>query len=99
MKRKRNQTEDANQNSNDEKKFKPQSKNVVEEQTDDHDLDISLESKKEEFVLTREIAEHEILSDISGKKWRIGVPVGKGSFGMLSLFSLKVLELKNCFTL
>jgi hypothetical protein len=86
MKRKRNQTEDVNQNSNDEKKFKPQSKNVAE-QIDDHDLDISLESKKEEFVLTREIAEHEILSDISGKKWRIGVPVGKGSFGMfVSLF-------------
>jgi hypothetical protein len=79
MKRRRNQTEEVIQNVNERKKYRPQKECIVERNVDF--LDMSLESKKEEFVLTRELAEHEIISDISGKKWRIGVPVGKGSFG------------------
>lgn len=39
------------------------------------------EEKKEEFVLTRDIAEHTILKDITGNKWRIGAPIGRGAFG------------------
>lgn len=45
------------------------------------------EEKKEEFVLTREIAEHTILNDITGKKWRIGAPIGRGAFGEIFLAS------------
>ncbi|CAO1416311.1 unnamed protein product [Diamesa tonsa] len=45
------------------------------------------EEKKEEFVLTKEIADNVIITDISGNKWRIGAPVGKGSFGEIFLAS------------
>lgn len=39
----------------------------------------------EEFVLTKELADGEILTDIAGSHWRIGKPVGKGSFGEIFL--------------
>lgn len=45
------------------------------------------DEKKEEFVLTKEIADNVIITDISGNKWRIGAPVGKGSFGEIFLTS------------
>lgn len=45
------------------------------------------EEKKEEFVLTKEIADNVIVTDISGNEWRIGAPVGKGSFGEIFLAS------------
>lgn len=52
------------------------------------EADTSLEEeKKEEFVLTREIADNAVLSDIAGNKWRIGAPIGKGSFGEIFLAS------------
>lgn len=87
MKRKRNQPEENSQNCNEEKKlrFTEESPNSCE--NFDFDLDLCSENKKEEFVLTREIAEHEILADILGNKWRVGEPVGKGSFGEIFLAS------------
>lgn len=45
------------------------------------------EEKKEEFILTKEVADNVIITDISGNKWRIGAPVGKGSFGEIFLAS------------
>lgn len=47
----------------------------------------STEERKEEFVLTREIADNAVLSDIAGNKWRLGAPIGKGSFGEIFLAS------------
>ncbi|CRK98561.1 CLUMA_CG011909, isoform B [Clunio marinus] len=40
-----------------------------------------------EFILTREIAENVVLCDISGNYWKIGAPIGKGSFGEIFLVS------------
>jgi hypothetical protein len=78
MKRKRNQTEEAYQSINYGKKNRyNESVHSSEQNYVNNNLDMSIESKKEEFILTRDIAEHEIISDISGKKWRIGVPIGK----------------------
>lgn len=89
MKRKRNQIEDTsthnNNNVNDGKKLRF----AVE----DFELDVydeantSNEEKSEEFVLTRQVAENAILSDIANKNWRIGAPIGKGSFGEIFLAS------------
>ena len=89
MKRKRNQTEET---SHDNKKFR------LHESAEqiDNNFDSSFENKKKYFVLTQEIAEHEILSDISGNKWRIGVPVGKGSFGEIFLASDDISRPVNC---
>lgn len=59
------------------------------DETDDEELcefDTSI-SKKEMFVLTREVAHNAILRDISGNQWRIGAPIGKGSFGEIYLSS------------
>lgn len=89
MKRKRNQCNDDTNNNCNEKKLR-----IIEEATgngeDGHEVitefDTSI-SKKEEFVLTREIAHNAILCDISGKQWRIGAPIGKGSFGEIYLAS------------
>jgi hypothetical protein len=97
MKRKRNQTEEFHQSCNDEKKFRFNESDHFEQHYDNN-LDVSSESRKEDFVLTREIAEHEVISDISGKKWRIGNPVGKGSFGEIFLASddiTKSVNIKN----
>jgi hypothetical protein len=78
MKRKRNQTEETNQSINYGKKFRfNESVHSSVQHYDNNNLDMSTESKKEEFILTRDIAEHEVLSDITGKKWRIGVPIGE----------------------
>lgn len=96
MKRKRNQTDETNQNHDDDKKIRFNEGD--QEQFYDNILDASTDSKKGEFVLTREIAEHEIITDISGNKWRIGVPVGKGSFGEIFLASddiTKPVNVKN----
>lgn len=87
MKRKRNQIEDNCNNNNDNKKHR-----LVEEESDiyqleDNENNASLGEKKEEFVLTRELADNAILTDLSGRKWRIGEPVGKGSFGEIFLAS------------
>lgn len=48
------------------------------------------DSIKEEFVLTKEIAHDQVLTDISGNYWRIGKPVGKGSFGEIFLAAEEV---------
>lgn len=92
MKRKRIHLEDngphhTNNNTNEGKKsrFAPDDSDV--EDQDVPEVDTSTEEKKEEFVLTREIAENAILTDIAGIKWRIGAPVGKGSFGEIFLAS------------
>lgn len=92
MKRKRHQVEDAfhnNNNNNESKKLRVAPvEEVCLDQTDVTEADTSLEEeKKEEFVLTREIADSAILSDIAGNKWRIGAPIGKGSFGEIFLAS------------
>lgn len=48
------------------------------------------EEAKDEFVLTKEIADGEILNDIGGNYWKIGKPVGKGSFGEIFLAAEEV---------
>src|ERR1700704_1468035 len=86
MKRKRQHIEESynhNSNNNDNKKLRfwadeNVSLNPKETETDE---------KKEEFVLTREIADNAVLSDIAGNKWRLGAPIGKGSFGEIFLAS------------
>lgn len=80
MKRKRIQNEESNDS---DKKVR-----VEEEAAEDVNpaLNNSLLENKE-FVLTREIADNSILCDISGSQWRIGVPVGAGSFGEIYLAS------------
>lgn len=88
MKRKRNQCNDDTNNNCNEKKQRIEEttgddENGLEEITE---FDTSI-SKKEEFVLTREIAHNAILCDISGNQWRIGAPIGKGSFGEIYLAS------------
>lgn len=87
MKRKRNQIEENhnNNNNNDGKKLRFAAE---ENELDAYDgANTSSEEKREEFVLTREVADNAILSDITGKKWRIGAPIGKGSFGEIFLAS------------
>lgn len=83
MKRKRierNQNEETSNNGENER--------FNELDISSEQIDISInESIKDEFVLTREIVENEVLSDITGKKWRIGGPIGKGSFGEIFLTS------------
>lgn len=98
MKRKRYQTEETCQSFNDGKKFRLNETDLNSEQHYDSILDVSTISQKEEFVLTREIVEHEIISDISGNKWRIGKATGKGSFGEIFLVSddiTKPVNVKN----
>lgn len=81
MKRKRNQcNEESNVNCNGKKL------RIEETEEEQCEFDTSI-SKKEEFVLTREIAHNAILNDISGNQWRIGAPIGKGSFGEIYLAS------------
>jgi serine/threonine protein kinase len=85
-KRKRQHVEENSNNNNNNnnevsKKFKT---NHLDESRID---DISFELKKEEFVLTREVAEHTIVLDITGNKWRIGAPIGRGAFGEIFLAS------------
>lgn len=89
MKRKRSPVEEtnSNNNNNDGKKFRFADEDGCLEQNGEIDGDTSTEEQKDEFVLTREIAENAILSDIAGNKWRIGSPVGKGSFGEIFLAS------------
>lgn len=91
MKRKRNQVDETgttnNNNINDGKKLRFA---ADENELDDYDeANTSNEEKREEFVLTREVAENAILSDIAGNNWRIGAPIGKGSFGEIFLASNK----------
>ncbi|XP_063708494.1 uncharacterized protein LOC134837103 isoform X2 [Culicoides brevitarsis] len=40
-----------------------------------------------EFELTRELVDNTILTDLTQKQWRIGKPIGKGSFGEIFLAS------------
>lgn len=95
MKRKRNQIEEppcyASINNNDTKKSRI-------DHTPETELDSSLENKKEEFVLTREIADSAVLTDIAGCKWKIGSPVGKGSFGEIFLASNDISRKVNAKT-
>lgn len=87
MKRKRNQVNDDTNNNCNEKKLRIEEPLAGNENGDEiTEFDTSI-SKKEEFVLTREIAHNAILCDISGKQWRIGAPIGKGSFGEIYLAS------------
>lgn len=79
-KRKRHHVEESNNNNNDtNKKFKVEERRIS--------MDCSFEVRKEEFVLTREVAEHTIVCDITGNKWRIGAPIGRGAFGEIFLAS------------
>jgi hypothetical protein len=94
MKRKRNQIEEGfhnNNNINHESKKLRVSAPVPDlalDVSEINEADTSLEEdKKEEFILTREIADSVVLSDIAGSKWRIGAPIGKGSFGEIFLAS------------
>lgn len=85
MKRKRIQNEESNiVNSNSDKKVR-----VSEDFNESNchsELDNSIIERKE-FVLTRDIADNSILCDIAGNQWRIGAPVGAGSFGEIYLAS------------
>lgn len=85
MKRKRHQIEEeeshVNINNNESKKLR------IDSSFEEDDVDTSFEQKKEEFVLTREVADSAVLTDIAGSKWRIGSPVGKGSFGEIFVCS------------
>lgn len=83
MKRKRNQG-DENYSNNNGKKIRYDPDNL---EPLGNTAETSVEERTEEFVLTREIAENAVLSDIAGNKWRIGSPVGKGSFGEIFLVS------------
>jgi serine/threonine protein kinase len=99
MKRKRNQCNDGTNNNCNEKKLRIEEAAAGEYENDEDitEFDTSI-SKKEEFVLTREIAHNAILCDISGKQWRIGAPIGKGSFGEIYLASdnvAKPVEISN----
>jgi hypothetical protein len=98
MKRKRNQCDESNNNVEKKFRFDEQEEEKEEQhqqqirnscaggfEDDDNALDTSL--LKKEFVLTREIADNAILCDITGNQWRIGAPVGKGSFGEIYLAS------------
>jgi len=85
MKRKRNHTEESI--SNDVKKLRFESNNDYESEEEENKADLSTEEKSEEFILTREIADNAVLTDIVGRQWRIGAPVGKGSFGEIFLAS------------
>lgn len=93
MKRKRHQIEEenfcsSNNNNNDGKKFKLADEDL--EELDPNDADTSADETKEEFILTPELADNAILTDITGKQWRIGAPAGKGSFGEIFLASADV---------
>ena len=85
MKRKRNQIEETF--SSEGKKFRLDEDDNKHPTEYNDEADVSTEEKKEDFVLTREIAENEVLSDITGNTWRIGAPIGKGSFGEIFLAS------------
>ncbi|XP_070496005.1 uncharacterized protein bsd [Chironomus tepperi] len=85
MKRKRIQNEESNNNSNSDKKVRV-SDEGNESKSDHAELDNSIIERKE-FVLTREVADNSILCDITGSQWRIGAPVGAGSFGEIYLAS------------
>lgn len=86
MKRKRNQHEESNNNDDKKVRYDEEEEVMNENNDDEQGFENSL-LKKDEFVLTREIADNAILFDIAGKKWRIGAPVGKGSFGEIYLSS------------
>lgn len=90
MKRKRNQCNEETTNNCNGKKLRIEetANNIEIDENEDElgEFDTSI-SKKEEFVLTREIAHNAILCDISGNQWRIGAPIGKGSFGEIYLAS------------
>lgn len=99
MKRKRKQcNDDTNGNCNEKKlRIDDVAGDCENDGEDITEFDTSI-SKKEEFVLTREIAHNAILCDISGKQWRIGAPIGKGSFGEIYLASdnvAKPVEINN----
>lgn len=86
MKRKRIQNEESNNiNSNSDKKVRV-NEELDESKSDQNELDNSIIERKE-FVLTREVADNSILCDIAGSQWRIGAPVGAGSFGEIYLAS------------
>lgn len=89
MKRKRNQCNNIDESNNNNNNSNINGKKLRIDETEEEELgefDTSI-SKKEEFVLTREIAQNAILYDITGKQWRIGAPIGKGSFGEIYLAS------------
>lgn len=86
MKRKRNHNDESNNNMDKKLRF-DEEVNYNRSNNCDSELDNSLNETKEEFVLTREIADNAILHDIAGSEWRIGAPVGKGSFGEIYLAS------------
>ncbi|KAL5288668.1 VRK1.2 family protein [Megaselia abdita] len=44
-------------------------------------------SPKPEYILSRDLVNGTILTDIAQKRWRIGKPIGKGSFGEIFLAS------------
>lgn len=92
MKRKRQQLEEpinhnVNNNNNETKKLKYAAEDNSSIVHDESEIDTTTDEKRDEFVLTREIAENAVLSDIAGKKWKIGAPIGKGSFGEIFLAS------------
>lgn len=53
-------------------------------------MDLSTSISDQEFVLSKEIVENVVLTDISQKVWRVGNPIGKGSFGEIFLASDKI---------
>lgn len=52
-----------------------------------HKIDLNVSDFGQDFVLSRDIVENAILRDKTKKPWRIGKPIGKGSFGEIFLAS------------
>lgn len=48
-------------------------------------LDISEPEVKDEFILTSDIVLSSVLHDIANNCWKVGKPIGKGSFGEIFL--------------
>lgn len=86
MKRKRNLLEETCTPNNASNK-KNRSVTDKYSNVNNHLNGITQEEKKEEFILTKEIADNAIISDTLGRKWRLGPPIGKGSFGEIFLAS------------
>lgn len=59
-----------------------------------HDIELS-PSIVNDFVLTKELVNGKILTDLYGKKWRVGKPIGKFTISVCLQFMCK--QIKKCF--
>lgn len=73
MKRKRLEDDGTNNNHNDKRSRIAQA------------LDISVPEVRDEFILTPDTVLSSVLHDIANNCWKVGKPIGKGSFGEIFL--------------